>query len=250
MPPPQLHYFACRSRGEPIRLACALAGIEFEEFSVPEEQSNGRRQLAPPPTDPTPRYLSQEAGSLANESAFPFGTCPAWVEQDDAAEPPLRINQSNAILRHIGRRGQLCGSSAAEAAHVDAWLDHCEDVRKAYNDVIYGLDGPPFDESLSNDSPDAAASFAEHTAAVVTSFGPFERRLSDTDTLVGGSLTVADVALFDLFDFHLRLWPEALAPAAFPRLHAHRAAVASQPLIAAYLESGRRWSRVNGNALG
>ena len=83
---PQLHYFACRSRGEPIRLTCALAGLEFEEYSVPEEQANGRRQLPPLPSDPVPCYLTGEAGQLINNPAhFPFATCPKWVEPSGAA---------------------------------------------------------------------------------------------------------------------------------------------------------------------
>ena len=57
------------------------------------------------------------------------------------------------------------------------------------------------------------------------------------------------------FDVHLRLWADALGADAFPSLHAHRAGVAAQPSIAAYLgadegASRRRWSRLNGNALG
>ena len=68
--------------------------------------------------------------------------------------------------------------------------------------------------------------------------------------LVGAALTAADVALFDLVEVHLRLWPDALGSSSFPKLHAHRAAVAAQPGIAAYQQSGRRWGRLNGNALG
>jgi glutathione S-transferase len=259
---PTLVYFACRSRGEPIRLACALGGIQFEELSVPEEQHNGRRQLPPPPGDPKPTYAAGDAGKLNNPASFPFGTCPKWVETVDGRD--ILINQSNAILRHVGRRAELYGSSVAEAALVDAWLDHVEDVRKAYNDVIYGLDEPPFDEALTNDSPRVAAAFEAHKPKVVESFGPFEARLAAvvagggtaaTPVLVGDKLSVADVALFDIFDVHLRLWADALGADAFPSLHAHRAGVAAQPGIAAYLgadegASRRRWSRLNGNALG
>ena len=155
----------------------------------------------------------------------------------------------NAILRHVARSANLAGTTAAEAALVDVWLDHCEDVRKAYSDVIYGLDEPPFDDSLRNDDPRCVAAFTAHAPAVVSSFRPFERALEGLSVLVGAALTVADVALYDILDVHLRLWPDALAAAEFPRVHAHRAAVAAEPAIAAYL-SGQRWGRLNGNALG
>ena len=187
---PTLVYFACRSRGEPIRLACALGGIQFEELSVPEEQHNGRRQLPPPPCDPKPTYAAGDAGKLNNPASFPFGTCPKWVETVDGRD--ILINQSNAILRHVGRRAELYGSSVAEAALVDVWLDHVEDVRKAYNDVIYGLDEPPFDEALTNDSPRVAAAFEAHKPKVVESFGPFEARLA---AVVAGGGTAATPVL-------------------------------------------------------
>ena len=97
MPAPQFHYFACRSRGEPTRLLCALVGLEYEEWSVREMQHNGRRQLPPPATDVTPKYLVGDAGNLGDPTQFPFGVCPKWIEGD------LVICQSNAILRHVAR---------------------------------------------------------------------------------------------------------------------------------------------------
>ena len=241
---PQLHYFACRSRGEPIRLLCALANLEYEEYSVPEMQDNGRRQLPPPAGDPTPRYLDSGAGRLADPLQFPFGTCPKWVDGD------LVINQSNAILRHVARQTGFGGRNEAETASVDAWLEHCEDIRKAYNDVIYGLDLPPFDETLTNDDPRAVAAYEAHAPAVASSFRPFERRLQTSTVLVGERLTAADVALADLTDVHLKLWSGVLSEADFPKLMDHNTRVFQQPGIAAYIASGRRWGRLNGNALG
>lgn len=248
LPPAQLHYFACRSRGEPIRLLCALIGRDFEEWSVPEVQHNGRRQLPPPPGDPAPRYLSGEAGKLNNLAAFPLGTCPAWVER--IGDEEVVINQSMAILRHLARGASLLGTKLAEQAFVDVWLDQCEDVRTAYSKVIYGLDGPPFSETLGNDDALVAAKFAAHTPSVEAAFQPFEKRLAESSLLAGEAITVADIALFDIFDMHLRVWAGALTEAAFPFLHAHRARVSAQPGVAAYLASGKRWSIINGNNLG
>ena len=214
---------------------------------MPEEQHNGRRQLPPPEGDPQPQYLSGDAGRLNDPSQFPFGTCPKWVDGT------LVINQSNVILRHLARATQLYGTTAAETALVDSWLDHVEDVRKAYSDVVYGLDEPPFDAALTNDDPKCVAAFAAHAPSVTVAFTPCERQLASSaaGVLVGDdAITVADIALYDIFEVHLRLWADVLSAADFPMLHAHRASVAAQPGIAAYLQSGKRWSRLNGNALG
>lgn len=210
------------------------------------------------PRDRTLSTFSTDKWPDAQAAHFPFGTCPKWVEPSGDGQPDLVINQSNAILRHLARKANLYGRTPAEAALVDVWLDHCEDLRKAYNDVVYGLDAPPFDERLTNSDQPAVAAFAAHAPSVATGFGAFEARLeaaqvqvmSGGRVLVGDGLTVADVALYDLFDVHLRLWPNALAAhKGFARLHQHRAHIEAQPPIAAYL-AGPRWSRINGNALG
>ncbi|CAE8725292.1 unnamed protein product [Polarella glacialis] len=246
----QLHYFACRSRGEPIRLVLALAGAEWEERSVPEQQANGRRQMPPPPSGRSPQYLEGAAGDLSNPDAFCFGTCPKLVDGD------LELVQSNAILRHLGRRFGLYGSSASDTAAIDMWIDGCEDARQAYNELIYGLDGPPFRDDLSNESPEVAAALAEYAPKAAAVLAPFERRLRSgpREYMVGAAATIADVAVMDIFDVHVHLWGESSlrdSPGGpFEHLHAHRGRVASLGGVAEYLASDRRWGRINGNLLG
>ena len=61
--------------------------------------------------------------------------------------------------------------------------------------------------------------------------------------------SMADLAIFDIVDLHLRIL-KAEVEAAYPALAAHHARVAALPGIAAYLASPRRSAKVNGNNLG
>ena len=100
-----------------------------------------------------------------------------------------------------------------------------------------------------------AAAFQEYAPKAAEKFWPFERFLAESEGrqyFVGSKLTVADLAVFDLFDLHLRLWGQSSLAAknGFEKLHAHRVLISNIPTIAAYLSSDRRWSRINGNMLG
>lgn len=73
--------------------------------------------------------VPRQAG--AGTAQWPFGQAPAFQDGD------LIVAQSDAILRHVGRKFDLYGSSLAEAALIDMVLLGVEDVRKAYITLIY-----------------------------------------------------------------------------------------------------------------
>lgn len=81
---------------------------------------------------------------------------------------------------------------------------------------------------------------------------PIERSASfkASGFAVGGKLSLADTALFDIFDLHIR--PAAFPEIAtrFPNLAAVHAKVGAVPSIAAYLSSAQRPAKVNGNEHG
>merc|ERR1711916_241208 len=66
--------------------------------------------------------------------------------------------------------------------------------------------------------------------------------------LAGGpEISIADLQLFDIVDLHMILLPDYDFKLHFPRLSAHWETVRNIPAIAAYLESPKRLSKVNGN---
>lgn len=65
---------------------------------------------------------------------------------------------------------------------------------------------------------------------------------------VGGALSIADAALFNIVDLHVRIFPDFKA--AYPDLAAHHDKFAALPGVKAYLEGPLRQPKVNNNSLG
>lgn len=101
MSKPKLTYFdAPVSRGEEIRLALHIAGVDFEDERL------------------------KRADWEALKPNTPFGSVPFLTMP---GEPPL--GQSNAILVLVGRRHGLHPKDDMEAARHEAVMHHVEDLR-------------------------------------------------------------------------------------------------------------------------
>ncbi len=100
------------SRGEEIRMALVLAGVEFEDNRVNREAF---RALKP---------------------SLPFGAMPTFEVNGQV------LSQTNAIMRLIGRKHGLYPADAFEAARVDALMDAAEDVRHRLTPSMRMADGP------------------------------------------------------------------------------------------------------------
>lgn len=178
--------------------------------------------------------------------AFPCGQAPRYVDDD------VDMVQSNAIVRHLGRKLDMYGDgSLAAAAQVDMVIDTVEGIKLKYLELIYK-------QELADDAK--AAYWTAHVDAATvhdrnggTHFSYLDcmlhKRAGAGPFALGATLSVADIMAFDIFDAHLRIWGDALA-AAFPRLAAHHKAVGEVPGIAAYLASDRRHPQQNGTPLG
>lgn len=101
------------SRGEEIRMALVLAGVEFED-----------------------RRVNREA-FMALKPDLPFGAVPTF-EADGLGV----ISQTNAILRLIGREYELYPVDPFIAARHDAFMDAAEDVRHRMTPSMRMKDGP------------------------------------------------------------------------------------------------------------
>jgi glutathione S-transferase len=88
------------SRGEEVRLALAIAGVEFDDNRIDRE---------------TLRNLKPD---------LPFGTIPTLEVPGHGT-----IGQTNAILRFIGRRHGLHPEEPFEAARHDSLMDAAEELR-------------------------------------------------------------------------------------------------------------------------
>ncbi|MFN4142116.1 glutathione S-transferase family protein [Aestuariivirga sp.] len=102
MSKPKVTYFDFPgSRGEEVRLALVLAGVDFDDYRV------GRAEFARIKPD------------------LPFGTLPTLEVPGHGV-----LVQTNAILRLIGRLHGLHPGDPWEGARHDAVLEACEDLRQ------------------------------------------------------------------------------------------------------------------------
>mmetsp|Transcript_6536 Transcript_6536/g.13962 ORF Transcript_6536/g.13962 Transcript_6536/m.13962 type:complete len:207 (-) Transcript_6536:189-809(-) len=94
----KLTYFGFKGRGEPIRLALAIGGVEFED-----------ERIGP-------------AGFMERKSTLPFGSLPV-LEVDG-----MIAAQSDAILRYAGRLGGLYPEDLQAALKVDEFCNGVDDL--------------------------------------------------------------------------------------------------------------------------
>ena len=220
---PTLFYFPLRGRGETLRLTLSLKNIEWHE-SVPEYSS-----------------LKATAGS----SEFPFGQLPTMTING------FHLAQSDAILRHLGRMYGLYGETLEEHARVDEALLGVESIRTKYVELVYMHSFS--DEAKKKYAADHIAKESVNTRNGGAHFAYLEGLLvrNGGDFLVGKSVSIADIQLFDMVDLHLRqcAFPDEIR-SLYPSLVSHHDRIAAIPQIHAYLNGPKRCEKVNGNGLG
>jgi glutathione S-transferase len=165
--------------------------------------------------------------------ALPFGQVPRLVDGD------VDICQSKAILRHVGRTRGLYGSTEKEHSQVDMLVDTADDLRQAYNKVIYGG---------GEVTAEALAGFHKQLGEVGTRGGGVIIYLDRFLERTGGAFiagtstpTIADFLLFNTITYIQEKIPNVLQDAdgnaRAPRLEAWKQRVAERPNVAAYLSS-------------
>jgi glutathione S-transferase len=181
----------------------------------------------------------------ADKVGFPCGQAPRF--QDDTVD----MVQSNAIVRHLGRKHDMYGTDLKEQALVDQVMDAVESIKLKYLNLIY-------QDQLSDEAKaayfklhiDASGAVERNGGAHFAYLDCMLKSHKDGGAFVLGSqLSVADITLFDIVDAHVRIYGDEFKTA-WPALAAHHDAVAGLPTVAAYLSSDRRHPKQNGNALG
>uniref|UniRef100_A0A8C1ZN49 Glutathione S-transferase n=1 Tax=Cyprinus carpio TaxID=7962 RepID=A0A8C1ZN49_CYPCA len=144
-----------------------------------------------------------------------FGQLPKFEDGD------LVLYQSNAMLRHLGRKHGAYGKNDCEASLIDMMNDAVEDLRLKYIKLIY-QEYETGKEAYCKDLPNHLK--------------PFESVLSKSKSgfLVGDQISFADYNLFDLLLNHKVLCSASLD--SFPTLKSYVDKIAARPKIKALLE--------------
>lgn len=155
------------------------------------------------------------------KATVPFGSLPLLKDGD------FTLYQSNAILRHLGRKHDLYGDNMKEAARIDMINDGVEDLRIKF--VMQFFVNKTMDKSVE----------AEYVKNIPKSLEPFEKLLAGNDGgdgyMVGKKISFLDYNLFDILETHLQILDKDCL-SGFPLLRAYHERMASRPVIKACRE--------------
>lgn len=199
----QLVYFPVRGRAEAIRLIMMDNDFAYEEV---------------------------DAGDNWVEKWKPkmqFGQCPCFIDEDG-----FQLVQSNAILRHLGRKFGLYGDTDQEAAILDMMNAGVEDIRIQYLKMIY----QNYEEGKE-----------PYIKDIPNKLQPFEKLLKPTNGyILGDKISWTDYNLFDLLDINNVLSPGCLD--GFPALKAFYESMLKRPGIQKRRDSEEfKKMKINGN---
>jgi len=202
-----LGYWDVRGLAQPIRLV-------LEHIGLPYEEKRFRQGLAPD-FDKSCWYGVKD--EILGQ--WPSPNLPYLIDGE------ITLTQSNAILRHLGRRHGMLGASDEEAALVDVLLDEATDFRNASARLAYS---PCFPSLIAGYERD-------YLPSVLTKFSGF---LDDKSWFVAGSEpTIADFPIYELLSQHKRMVPGCLA--GYPDLTAFMERFERLPRVGAFLRSRR-----------
>ncbi|XP_056625489.1 glutathione S-transferase P-like [Triplophysa dalaica] len=145
-----------------------------------------------------------------------FGQLPKFEDGD------LVLFQSNAMLRHVGRKHGAYGKNDHEAAHIDMMNDGVEDLRLKYMKLIY------------QEYETGKDAYIKDLANHLSKFEAFLAK-NKSGFLVGDKISFADYNLFDLLLNHKVLCSTCLD--SFPTLKKFVDMMSARPKIKALLES-------------
>jgi glutathione S-transferase len=203
MPDLKLTYFDMHAgRGEPIRLALALANIPFEDDRVPFSEWPERR------------------------TTTPFHQVPT-LEVDGRV-----LTQTNSISRYVGKLAGLYPEDAMDAARCDEIMDVVEDILHKVR-VTFDIEDP-------EEKRRAREALAEGPISLY--LGNLERMLERGGGVyfAGGELSMADLKVFvwvrSLQSGILDHIPADLVERVAPGLAEHCRQIGTHPGVEAYYE--------------
>ena len=187
-------------RAEPIRMALAMGGVDFEDVRISFQEFREQRDT------------------------FPLKAVPT-MELDGVV-----YTQCNAMTRYAGRLGGLYPTDDWQAFLCDEILEAAEDVSNAISKTFF-LEG----EELAK----ARAKLVEGPLTTLLSFFSARLESSGTEYFVGNRLTVADLKIFEtvrrLQSGILDHVPTDLVDTLAPNLVDFASRIAAHPKVSAYL---------------
>ncbi|XP_048671086.1 glutathione S-transferase Mu 1 isoform X7 [Marmota marmota marmota] len=134
-----------------------------------------------------------------------------------------KITQSNAILRYIARKHNLCGETEEEKTRVDILENQALDTRMQLAMVCY--------------SPDFEKRKPEYLETLPEKMKLYSQFLGKHPWFAGDKITFVDFIAYDVLDLHRLFEPKCLD--AFPNLKDFMSRFEGLKKISAYMKSSR-----------
>jgi len=213
----ELGYWAIRGLGQPIRFLLTFVGVPFSEV---------RLGANPDGTLITDKQVeSEDWDRHKNEIDIPFPNLPYL--KDTSGSDEVRLTQSNAILRYLGRRFDLYGDSELERAAIDMIQEEAYDFRNWIIETTY---------VEKNEYPGTLANFI--TTVIPRYVDRFEQHLQSTGTtthFVGQRISLVDFVLYELIWQTSVMVPGSVTDSNRPNLFAFLESFENIPRIASYM---------------
>lgn len=167
---PVLAYWDIRGLAEPARLLLEYTGTKFED----KHYVCG---LAPD-------FDKSCWFDIKSSLGMHFANLPYLIDGD------IKVTQSNAIMRYIGRKNDLCGKTEGERVRVDIMENQLMDFRNGWVRLCYATFDTQKDEYLKG---------------LVATLKQFSDFLGTNKWLAGENITFPDFIFFELLAQHLLL---------------------------------------------
>eukprot|EP00096_Caligus_rogercresseyi_P001232 TRINITY_DN11961_c0_g1_i1.p1 TRINITY_DN11961_c0_g1~~TRINITY_DN11961_c0_g1_i1.p1 ORF type:complete len:255 (+),score=65.90 TRINITY_DN11961_c0_g1_i1:106-765(+) len=212
--PAILAYWDIRGLAQPIRLL-----LEYTEASYEEKMYS---------CGPAPDYDKSCWLKIKKSISLDFPNLPYYIDGD------VKLTQSNAILRYIARKNDLCGKSEAEKWKVDLIAEQAMDFRNGFVHLCYN---PNFESLHQN-----------YLKSIKVKLLEFSNFIGENPWFTGSSITFVDFVMYELLDQHRTLDPSILGD--FKNLSTFLGRFEKLPQIASYMKSDRFIQRPINNKMG
>ena len=214
----ELGYWAIRGLAQPIRFLFAYRDVPFAEV---------RLGVRPDGTLMDRDEESRDWAGHRKDIDFPFPNLPYLIDRTGSGE--IRLTQSNAILRHLGRRFDLYGADGRDHALIDVLLDEAYDYRNWIIDTCYV------------DKEDYLVTHQEFVRTAIPRYlDGFERYLDGAggnSHFVDSGISIVDFVLYELLWQTTQMVPGSISDDRRPALHAFIRSMAVIPTISRYMSS-------------
>ncbi|CAH1782508.1 unnamed protein product [Owenia fusiformis] len=208
-------YWKIRGLAQAVRLLLNYVGEEFEDKMY---------ECGPAP-DFSRECWYKEKYTLGLD----FPNLPYYIDGD------IKITQSNAILRTIARKHNLCGTTDLERAHCDMMADQAMDFRNGFVRLCYN---PKYNEEMR----------AQYLKELPEKFlNSFSKYLGEKPYFCGENLTFVDFHMYELLDQHKVFEPTILNN--YANLQAFTARFEALPEIKKYMASDKFMRRPINNPI-